>query len=51
VRAGIFISHVGNERIATPAEFRETVQNVGDELDIRLTRPIMPALPESQPQQ
>ena len=51
VRAGMFISHVGNKRVATPDEFRVAVQNVGDELDIRLTRPIMPASPESQPQQ
>jgi S1-C subfamily serine protease len=43
VRRGMFISHVGQKRVATPGEFRAAtrdVGDVGDELDIRLTRPV-----------
>jgi S1-C subfamily serine protease len=40
VRSGMFISHVGGRRVTTPDEFRLAARDVGDELDIRLTRPI-----------
>jgi serine protease Do len=43
VRAGMFISHVGDRRVATPEEFRAAVQNLGQEFDIRLTQPLEPA--------
>jgi S1-C subfamily serine protease len=39
VRKGMFISHVGNQRVATPEEFHAATRNVGEELDIRLTQP------------
>lgn len=43
VRPGMFISHVGGNRITTPEEFRAAARNLGDEFDIRLTQPPIPA--------
>lgn len=40
VRPGMFISHVGGQRVTTPAEFQAASRNVGDKLDIRLTQPV-----------
>jgi S1-C subfamily serine protease len=45
---GMFISHVGNQRVTTPEEFRAAVRHVGDELDIRLTQPIEPPAPAKE---
>ena len=39
VRPGMFISHVGTRRVATPGEFRAAVRGATDTLNIRLTRP------------
>lgn len=41
VRRGMFISHVGGKRVTTPAEFQAAAQSVGDDLDIRLTQPVV----------
>ncbi|HVT29485.1 MAG TPA: PDZ domain-containing protein, partial [Lacipirellulaceae bacterium] len=38
VRKGMFISHVGGKRVATPAEFGAATRAVGDRFDIRLTQ-------------
>lgn len=43
VRAGMFISHVGNERVTTPAEFRAATEKVGSEFNVRLTKPVSPS--------
>ncbi|MEX0642241.1 MAG: PDZ domain-containing protein, partial [Pirellulales bacterium] len=46
IRAGMFISHVGGQRVRTPIEFYEAAQQAGDSsdtLDIKLTQPILPA--------
>ncbi|HJQ81506.1 MAG TPA: trypsin-like peptidase domain-containing protein [Lacipirellulaceae bacterium] len=40
IRPGMFISHVGRKRVSTPEEFRAATPDVGNELDIRLTRPV-----------
>jgi serine protease Do len=40
VRPGVFISHVGDKRVATPDEFRAAVQAAGQNVSIRLTQPI-----------
>ncbi len=39
VRTGMFISHVGGKRVATPTEFETATRAIGDKLDIRLTQP------------
>jgi hypothetical protein len=39
----MIISHVGGKRVSTPEEFRTAAGKVsGDELDIRLTQPVVP---------
>jgi serine protease Do len=43
IRAGMFISHVGSRRVATPEEFREAVTGAGSVREIRLTQPVQPA--------
>ena len=43
VRPGMFISHVGGERVATPADFRAAASKAAGPLDIRLTRPGTPS--------
>ena len=49
VRPGMFISHVGGRRVATPQEFRAAARNVpADRLDVRLTQPAMPNKNENQ---
>jgi S1-C subfamily serine protease len=49
VRPGMFISHVGGQRVATPQEFRAAASNVlADGLDIRLTQPAAPNENENQ---
>ena len=49
VRPGMFISHVGGRRIATPQEFLAAARNVpADRLDIRLTQPPAPSEDNSQ---
>lgn len=40
VRPGMFISHVGNERVTTPAEFYRKAHSLGSKFKIRLTQPI-----------
>ncbi len=49
VRPGMFISHVGQDRVKTPDEFRAAVEGATDTLNIRLTRPVgapnQPAVP------
>ncbi len=40
VRPGMFISHVGTQRVTTPDEFRTAVQGIGESFDIRLTKPL-----------
>jgi S1-C subfamily serine protease len=47
MRAGMFISHVGGQRVATPGEFRTAVGNVTAILDIRLTQPVAPPAEEA----
>jgi serine protease Do len=39
VREGMFISHVGGKRVATPEEFQAATRAVGEKFDIRLTAP------------
>jgi S1-C subfamily serine protease len=39
VRPGMFISHAGGKRVSTPAEFQAATGKLGDEFDIRLTKP------------
>jgi serine protease Do len=41
-RPGMFISHVGGQRVTTPKEFRAAAKNLGNRFDIRLTQPITP---------
>ena len=49
VRPGMFISHVGGRRVATPQEFRAAARNVpADRLDVRLTQPATPNKNENQ---
>jgi len=43
VRPGMFISHVGGTRVATPENFRAATKNVGEKFDIKLTQPIVQA--------
>ncbi|HEY4233235.1 MAG TPA: PDZ domain-containing protein [Lacipirellulaceae bacterium] len=40
VRPGMFISHVGDQRVTTPGEFRDAVQNADENVNLRLTQPI-----------
>jgi S1-C subfamily serine protease len=42
VRQGMFISHVGSQRVTTPEEFRAAVRSVSSERDLRLTQPLEP---------
>ncbi len=42
IHEGMFISHVGSQRVRTPAEFYAAVPSVGDTLDIKLTQAIPP---------
>ncbi len=58
VRPGMFISHVGTQRVTTPDEFRTAVQGVGESFDIRLTQPLekpasnadpRPRIPDGEP--
>jgi len=39
VRKGMFVSHVGQQRVSTPAEFHAAARNVGNSFDLRLTKP------------
>ena len=43
VRKGMFVSHVGQKRVTTPAEFQAATRDVGKSFDVRLTRPVEPA--------
>ena len=45
VRQGMFISHVGEQRVTTPEEFHAAVRNVTSEMDLRLTQPLEPTAP------
>jgi serine protease Do len=46
VRPGMFISHVGGRRVATPQDFHAAAQSMpADKLDIRLTQPLAPGDP------
>lgn len=49
VRVGMFISHVGATRVATPAEFHAAARNMGKEFDIRLTQPIVAPMDGATP--
>jgi S1-C subfamily serine protease len=40
VRKGMFVSHVGGKRVATPAEFEAATRELGDKFDVRLTQPV-----------
>jgi S1-C subfamily serine protease len=42
VRQGMFISHVGSQRVTTPEDFRAAVRSVSSERDLRLTQPLEP---------
>jgi S1-C subfamily serine protease len=42
IRTGMFISHVGGERVRTPDEFRAAVRSIRSERDLRLTQPLEP---------
>jgi serine protease Do len=46
VRPGMFISHVGGQRVSTPEEFLAAVADIGDRFDIRLTQPVESVPPE-----
>jgi len=48
MRSGMFISHVGAERVSTPDEFRAAVQGIGDTLDIRFTQPLAPQTDDAE---
>jgi len=39
VRRGMFISHIGGERVKNPAEFYNAAHKLGDKFDIRLAKP------------
>jgi serine protease Do len=41
IRQGMFISHVGGQRVTTPNEFQEAVRDVSDVTDLRLTQPLV----------
>ena len=43
VRPGMFISHVGPDRVTTPDEFRAAVAAASGEVSIRLTQPVRQA--------
>ena len=49
IRPGMFISHVGDERVATPDEFRAAVAKANDLLDLRLTQPLQPNTEVTKP--
>ena len=38
VRKGMFVSHVGQQRVTTPAEFQAATRNVGEAFDVQLTQ-------------
>jgi serine protease Do len=40
IRRGMFISHVGDQRVTTPKEFHEAVSDVREVTDLRLTQPL-----------
>jgi S1-C subfamily serine protease len=48
VRPGMFISHVGGKRVATPGEFLAAARNIGNRLDVRLTQPLTPTSESSE---
>ncbi len=48
VRPGMFISHVSDNRVRTPAEFHAAARESGGEFDVRLTRPNEPPPSESE---
>jgi S1-C subfamily serine protease len=39
VRRGMFVSHVGGQRVTTPDEFYAAAKRMGDKFDVRLTQP------------
>lgn len=49
-RKGMFISHVGEKRVTTPAEFEAAARELGDRYDVRLTQPAV-SEPEKRPRQ
>lgn len=40
VRKGMFVSHVGKQRVTTPAEFFAASRDVGKAFDVQLTKPV-----------
>ena len=40
MRPGMFISHVGTERVTSPAEFQAAVETAGETWHLRLTEPV-----------
>lgn len=51
IRPGMFISHVGPERVTSPQEFAAAVKNLDEMANIRLTQPIRPSRPTEGNQQ
>jgi S1-C subfamily serine protease len=49
VRPGMFISHVGANRVRTPLDFHAATRDLGDRFDIRLTQPITPVHSDAGP--
>lgn len=48
VRKGMFISHVGDTRVSSPAEFMAAVEDKSSSLKLRFTKPVAPAAAEAQ---
>jgi S1-C subfamily serine protease len=42
VRPGMFVTHIANQRVTTPEEFRAAAHNLGDKLDVKFTTPLSP---------
>jgi S1-C subfamily serine protease len=41
-RAGMFVSHVASTRVTTPEEFRDAVEKLGADFDLKFTTPLSP---------
>ncbi len=42
VRKGMFVRHVGQQRVTTPAEFHAATRKTGEAFDVKLTQPVAP---------
>jgi S1-C subfamily serine protease len=49
IRAGMFVRHVGQQRVTTPAEFQAATSKTGGAFDVKLTQPVVPAAESPMP--